>query len=175
MYIGFWLRDLTRLQSLLISLLGMSAILNNVSELGQLQSHCSTIPPQLPPFHTAGIPSISLWLKLHSKKTDQPSSSSSSRSSDSTSINDQLLAKELARSLYSLGDDYMELLLQYGYLSCFAVAFPLAPLLAFLNNLFEGRVDRLKLSTCRRPLPSRRWVRYITALDVIVQHSSIDR
>ena len=107
--------------------------------------------------HTVGIPSISLWLKLRSKTTtDHPSSSSSSSSSDRTNINNQLLAKELAQSGYNQSDDYMELLLQYGYLSCFAVAFPLAPLLAFLNNLFEGRVDRFKLSKCRRPYPSRR-------------------
>jgi hypothetical protein len=33
----------------------------------------------------------------------------------------------------------------------FAVAFPLTPLLAFINNFFEARVDLTKLGQCRRP------------------------
>jgi hypothetical protein len=33
----------------------------------------------------------------------------------------------------------------------FAVAFPLAPVLAYLNNLWEARLDLLKLKISRRP------------------------
>lgn len=33
----------------------------------------------------------------------------------------------------------------------FAVVFPIAPALAYLNNLMEAKVDFLKLANCRRP------------------------
>ena len=33
----------------------------------------------------------------------------------------------------------------------FAVAFPLAPAFALLNNLFENRIDKRKLCASRRP------------------------
>lgn len=51
--------------------------------------------------------------------------------------------------------DYQELMIQYGYVTLFAVAFPLAPLLAFLNNVFELRVVRYRLlKLTRRPIPA---------------------
>eukprot|EP01046_Picozoa_sp_COSAG06_P102288 COSAG06_NODE_48453_length_332_cov_0.652361_1_plen_48_part_10 len=33
-------------------------------------------------------------------------------------------------------DQFNEMAVQYGYLALFAPAFPLAPLLAFINNIF---------------------------------------
>jgi len=44
-------------------------------------------------------------------------------------------------------DEYSEMVIQYGYISMFAASFPLAPLLAVLNNLVEIRTDALKLLT----------------------------
>jgi hypothetical protein len=35
--------------------------------------------------------------------------------------------------------------IQFGYVTLFVIAFPLAPLLAFLNNLIGIRVDSYKL------------------------------
>lgn len=50
--------------------------------------------------------------------------------------------------------DYNELVLQYGYLTLFAVAFPLVAALALLNNLVEIRSDSGKLcNSFRRPIP----------------------
>jgi len=50
--------------------------------------------------------------------------------------------------------DYDELVVQFGYVCLFVVAFPGAPLFAFLNNCLEFRVDGLKLtSMTRRPYP----------------------
>jgi len=50
--------------------------------------------------------------------------------------------------------DYDELVVQFGYVCLFVVAFPGAPLLAFLNNCFEFRVDGIKLCyMTRRPYP----------------------
>ena len=39
------------------------------------------------------------------------------------------------------------MLSQFGYLSLFAPAYPLAPLLALINNIFEIRIDAVKFCT----------------------------
>jgi len=49
-------------------------------------------------------------------------------------------------------DDYMELFIQYGYVTLFAVAFPLSSLCAWLNNIFEVKMDGFKiLMASQRP------------------------
>jgi hypothetical protein len=48
--------------------------------------------------------------------------------------------------------EYSEMIIQYGYVTMFAAAFPLAPLLAFFNNIIEIRSDAFKLlSEIQRP------------------------
>ena len=55
-----------------------------------------------------------------------------------------------------LFDDYQELAVQYGFLTMFAAAFPLASLFALINNIFEIRVDGSKYITqFQRPVPAR--------------------
>lgn len=47
-------------------------------------------------------------------------------------------------------------MLQYGFVTIFVTAFPLAPLFALLNNVFEMRLDAKKfIKYYRRPVPSR--------------------
>ena len=41
--------------------------------------------------------------------------------------------------------DYGEMVIQFGYCTLFVAAFPLAPMLAFVNNAIEIRVDAWKL------------------------------
>lgn len=51
-------------------------------------------------------------------------------------------------------DDYMELVIQFGFLNLFGVCFPLAFLLAFINDVVEIQVDKSKLiKFLRRPMP----------------------
>lgn len=51
-------------------------------------------------------------------------------------------------------DDYAELAIQYGYVTLFVAAFPIAPLLAFGSNIVEIRTDGWKLlHAYRRPIP----------------------
>ena len=51
-------------------------------------------------------------------------------------------------------NDYSEMIIQYGFVTLFVVAFPLAPLLAFVNNVAEMHVDAYKLlQHHRRPFP----------------------
>ncbi|KAL4144975.1 hypothetical protein PRNP1_012649 [Phytophthora ramorum] len=51
-------------------------------------------------------------------------------------------------------DDYNEMIIQFGYVTLFVVAFPLAPAFALFNNFFEIRIDAHKLvNATRRPDP----------------------
>ncbi|XP_031438519.1 anoctamin-4 [Clupea harengus] len=57
---------------------------------------------------------------------------------------------------YGLFEEYLEMILQFGFTTIFVAAFPLAPLLALLNNIIEIRLDAFKFVTqWRRPLPSQ--------------------
>uniref|UniRef100_A0A8C5AEX3 Anoctamin n=1 Tax=Gadus morhua TaxID=8049 RepID=A0A8C5AEX3_GADMO len=59
-------------------------------------------------------------------------------------------------NVYGLFDEYLEMILQFGFTTIFVAAFPLAPLLALLNNIIEIRLDAYKFVTqWRRPLPSQ--------------------
>eukprot|EP00054_Salpingoeca_dolichothecata_P028843 m.222330 g.222330 ORF g.222330 m.222330 type:complete len:1024 (-) comp26328_c2_seq1:26-3097(-) len=51
-----------------------------------------------------------------------------------------------------LFNEYMEMCIQYGFITLFVAAFPLAPLFALLNNIIEIRIDAHKvISEYRRP------------------------
>ncbi|KAG6976300.1 hypothetical protein JG688_00001510 [Phytophthora aleatoria] len=51
-------------------------------------------------------------------------------------------------------EDYNEMVIQYGFINLFVVAFPLTPLLALANNVLEVHVDAVKLCFVhRRPFP----------------------
>ncbi|KAK3580687.1 hypothetical protein CHS0354_017969 [Potamilus streckersoni] len=55
-----------------------------------------------------------------------------------------------------LFDEYLEMVIQYGFVTIFVAAFPLAPLFALLNNIFEIRIDAYKfVTTWKRPLAAR--------------------
>ncbi|XP_067675844.1 anoctamin-4-like isoform X3 [Haliotis asinina] len=55
-----------------------------------------------------------------------------------------------------LFDEYLEMVIQYGFVTIFVAAFPLAPLFALLNNIIEVRLDAYKFVTqWRRPLAAR--------------------
>ncbi|XP_059508150.1 anoctamin-3 isoform X4 [Stegostoma tigrinum] len=59
-------------------------------------------------------------------------------------------------NIHGLIDEYLEMVLQFGFTTIFVAAFPLAPLLALLNNIIEIRLDAYKFVTqWRRPLPAR--------------------
>lgn len=54
----------------------------------------------------------------------------------------------------TLFDEYLEMVIQFGFITLFVVAFPLGPLFAFLNNILEIRIDAFKVLTqLKRPLP----------------------
>jgi hypothetical protein len=66
--------------------------------------------------------------------------------------------------------------IQYGFITLFVTSFPLAPLLALLNNYLEIRVDAYKLAKeMRRPLPrgAEDIGTWYTILDIMAQVSVI--
>ncbi|CAH8586481.1 unnamed protein product [Heterobilharzia americana] len=69
-----------------------------------------------------------------------------------------------------LFNEYLEMMIQYGFITMFVPAFPLAPLFGLLNNLFEIRGDAKKLvNQYRRPVLERVqtigiWLTIITVL-----------
>jgi len=66
------------------------------------------------------------------------------------------LSTEAELDEYEQFDDDMEIVIQYGYVTLFASAYPLASLIAIVANLIEIRADCFKLIfLCRRPKATR--------------------
>ncbi|OXA61028.1 Anoctamin-1 [Folsomia candida] len=64
--------------------------------------------------------------------------------------------KLLAWDSDHLTEEYLEMVIQYGFVTIFVAAFPLAPFFALINNIFELRFDAQKLlKHHRRPISIR--------------------
>jgi anoctamin-10 len=79
---------------------------------------------------------------------------------DIESLRSDLDAQMKCKSYHSEGavdgtyEDFQELIVQYGFVTLFAVAFPIAPMLTLMTNFLEMFLDRDKLlNKMRRPLP----------------------
>lgn len=71
-------------------------------------------------------------------------------------------------------NDYNKMALQFGYVSMFVAAFPLAPVFSLLNNIIEIRTDAWKrLVGMQRPAPSERaedigyWMSVLETMSII--------
>ncbi|KAG8510099.1 Anoctamin-6 [Galemys pyrenaicus] len=68
--------------------------------------------------------------------------------------------------------EYLEMIIQFGFVTLFVASFPLAPLLALVNNILEIRVDAWKMTTqYRRMVPEK--ARDIGAWQPIMQGIAI--
>lgn len=68
--------------------------------------------------------------------------------------------------------EYLETMVQFGYVVLFVAAFPLAPLICLLNNILEIRLDAINFVTAyRRPLPARATSEHIwqRCLNIIIK------
>ncbi|KAF8195000.1 calcium-activated chloride channel-domain-containing protein [Pholiota molesta] len=64
--------------------------------------------------------------------------------------------QEAALPEYDLFVDYSEMVVQFGYVVLWSTIWPLAAVMAFLNNLLELRSDAFKMTVHnRRPIPTR--------------------
>ncbi|KAF7301208.1 hypothetical protein MIND_00685500 [Mycena indigotica] len=117
--------------------------------------------------------------KMNGNKNDTSSNSSSSSSSNGASTPPTLkkrvvfedeqerggvaerefleeVRKEVALPVYEEFVDYNEMVTQFGYVVLWSTIWPLAPVMALINNFFELRSDAFKLTVhVRRPLPVR--------------------
>lgn len=60
------------------------------------------------------------------------------------------LVEEIQQPEYEQFDDYLEMVIQFGYVTLFASAFPLAGILSLVSNLIEVRNDLFKLTYVQR-------------------------
>uniref|UniRef100_A0A8B9KH71 Anoctamin n=1 Tax=Astyanax mexicanus TaxID=7994 RepID=A0A8B9KH71_ASTMX len=59
-------------------------------------------------------------------------------------------------SQFGLFYEYLEMVIQFGFITLFVASFPLAPLLALFNNILEVRLDAWKFTTqFRRPVAAK--------------------
>ena len=81
--------------------------------------------------------------------------------------------RESCHLSYDTFEDYCALIIQFGYVSFFSVAFPLAPLCALLTNILEIRAGAYKLlRVYRRPLAVRSpgigvWLAVLQVMSVV--------
>lgn len=73
-------------------------------------------------------------------------------SGESIAPTEYTLLEDLEKAEYEQFDDYMEIVIQLGYVTLFASAYPLASLISIAANWVEIRADCFKLTNvCRRP------------------------
>ncbi|CAL8243255.1 unnamed protein product [Lota lota] len=74
---------------------------------------------------------------------------------------------------FSLFNEFLEMVIQFSFTTIFVAAFPLAPLLAFLNNVFEIRLDAIKMVSLERRLVPKKtndigvWTNVLEAIGVL--------
>ncbi|XP_030650154.1 anoctamin-9 [Chanos chanos] len=93
---------------------------------------------------------------------------------DICKLNDWLRNYQLnGVNAFSLFNEYLEMVMQFSFTTIFVAAFPLAPLLALINNIFEIRLDAIKmLSLERRLVPKKTndigvWTKILEAIGVM--------
>uniref|UniRef100_A0A672YCK4 Anoctamin n=1 Tax=Sphaeramia orbicularis TaxID=375764 RepID=A0A672YCK4_9TELE len=74
---------------------------------------------------------------------------------------------------FSLFNEFLEMVVQFSFATIFVAAFPLAPLLALINNIFEIRLDAIKMVRLERRLVPRKtndigiWTKVLEAIGVL--------
>uniref|UniRef100_K7FFN9 Anoctamin n=1 Tax=Pelodiscus sinensis TaxID=13735 RepID=K7FFN9_PELSI len=76
-------------------------------------------------------------------------------------------------NIFSLFDEFLEMMIQYSFTTIFVAAFPLAPLLAFFNNCIEIPLDNYKMVWLQRRMVPRRandigiWLQVLEAIGIL--------
>ncbi|TNN00211.1 anoctamin-9 isoform X1 [Takifugu flavidus] len=74
---------------------------------------------------------------------------------------------------FSLFNEFLEMVIQFSFTTIFVAAFPLAPLLALINNVIEIRLDAIKMVTLERRLVPKKtndigvWINVLEAIGVL--------
>lgn len=142
-YVAFYKQDVEKLRNLLASMLIVNAIINNIVEV-------------LSPWISRMVTKISnrVLKGTNSEVLYAGDGISLLPGVDNESANSywkSVVTNETERADYNLSDDYLEMMMQYGYCTMFVVVFPIAPALAYLNNIFESSIDLRKFLCMKRP------------------------
>ncbi|KAK7031753.1 calcium-activated chloride channel-domain-containing protein [Favolaschia claudopus] len=112
------------------------------------------------PYITRGVDSFR-WRKSSRKRDekqsdhDLPEGEEEQSSTEERALVEQV-RKEAAHPEYDLFEDYSEMVTQFGYVVLWSAIWPLAPVMALVNNFFELRSDAFKITVhVRRPIPVR--------------------
>ncbi|NXM48829.1 ANO9 protein, partial [Gymnorhina tibicen] len=76
-------------------------------------------------------------------------------------------------NIFSLFNEYLEMVIQYSFTTIFVAAFPLAPLLALLNNVIEIPMDTFKMMRLQRRMVPRKakdigiWLEVLEAIGIL--------
>ncbi|KAM8894779.1 anoctamin-9 isoform 3-T3 [Spinachia spinachia] len=74
---------------------------------------------------------------------------------------------------FSLFNEFLEMVVQFSFTTIFVAAFPLAPLLALINNIFEIRLDAIKMVRLERRIVPRKtndigvWTKVLEVIGVL--------
>mmetsp|Transcript_245 Transcript_245/g.266 ORF Transcript_245/g.266 Transcript_245/m.266 type:complete len:770 (-) Transcript_245:224-2533(-) len=103
-----------------------------------------------------GKPFIKSWLD---KRAEEKGIAEQKKKEDNNLIREEMFPSEANAKLEPYEgtlEDYLELVIQFGFVILFCSAFPLTPLFALLNNIYEIRIDAFKLCwLSQRPIPLR--------------------
>uniref|UniRef100_A0A3Q3WXG4 Anoctamin n=1 Tax=Mola mola TaxID=94237 RepID=A0A3Q3WXG4_MOLML len=93
---------------------------------------------------------------------------------ESCKLRDWLHNYHLANTdAFTLFNEFLEMVIQFCFTTIFVAAFPLAPLLALINNIFEIRLDAIKMVHLEQRLVPRKtndigvWTKVLEAVGVI--------
>ena len=96
------------------------------------------------------VPGLGLWASRKSarKELDQLKVDIAEK----PSLRDAVIQAAMPR--YEAFDDYLEMVIEFGYITLFASAYPLAACISIAANVIEIKSDSLKLATVYRRPPS---------------------
>ncbi|NWW80418.1 ANO9 protein, partial [Climacteris rufus] len=76
-------------------------------------------------------------------------------------------------NVFSLFNEFLEMVIQYSFTTIFVAAFPLAPLLALFNNVIEIHMDAIKMMRLHRRMVPRKandigiWLQVLEAIGIL--------
>uniref|UniRef100_A0A8C4UV47 Anoctamin n=1 Tax=Falco tinnunculus TaxID=100819 RepID=A0A8C4UV47_FALTI len=95
-----------------------------------------------------GIPKLKKFFRKLKDERTKPKEMDTNQSKD----HQQWDLDYILEPFTGLTPEYMEMIIQFGFVTLFVASFPLAPLFALLNNIIEVRLDAKKFVTeLRRP------------------------
>ncbi|XP_028971060.2 anoctamin-9 isoform X1 [Esox lucius] len=129
-----------------------------------------------------GGPWFNRWLRKHRTETLERTCSQrchqntnpGARMCDDCKLDDWLRNYRLNDvDSFSLFNEFLEMVIQFSFTTIFVAAFPLAPLLALINNVFEIRLDAIKMVSLERRLVPKKtnhigvWTEVLQAIGVL--------